>query len=85
MYDCEVVPRCFVVASGEASKALEVMEEDLDEVALPIEPAVEATLSLSCRIAADHRLDAFASECFDDSVGVIARVRNEGLALGVVD
>jgi hypothetical protein len=60
------------------------MKEDLDEIALCVQSAVESTTIVFPRwVAADHWLDPARSEAACKVVGVIRRVSNERFAASV--
>jgi hypothetical protein len=80
----EAVASGLVVASGDGAEALEVVEEDLDEVSAAIELSVESSApSLSRGVAADDDLHAASANLASEVVGVVASVADEGAPVGV--
>ena len=61
------------------------MEEQLDEVALPVELAVDATLRDSLFAGRNHRFDFAKIELLQDCVRVVAAVREAGFSCDEVD
>ena len=69
---------------GETSEALQVVEEHLDQVALAVGLAIESWLLAVRRIRVDDRLHPLLSDTVADGVRVVARVRYERFAPGVL-
>jgi hypothetical protein len=83
--ETEEVARRLVVARGDGSESLELVKEELDEVAEAIEPPVEGALLLSRGVLADDGLDAVRFDEFDELVGVVAGIGKAGSALQVLN
>ena len=60
------------------------MEEDFDAIALSVPPSVEARLFLARGVRVDDRLDLERFQLSADGIRVVARVRYERFAAGVV-
>jgi hypothetical protein len=76
--------RSLLEPGGDGAEAFDVVEVDFDQVANAIFLAVQAWLLGSVGMWADDRLHSLASDFRDDLVGVVARVCDEGFALGVL-
>jgi len=74
------VLRRLLESGGEASKALQVVEEHLDQIPLAVRLAIESRLATARRIRVDDGHHAPLSDTVADSVGVVARVRYERFA-----
>jgi hypothetical protein len=79
----EVVAGSFVVARSDGAKAFEVVEEDLDEVAEPVELSDEAVLARALRHRVDDRTHTLGTDGLQEVIRVIAAVADESLATGV--
>ena len=79
----EIVAGGLVVAGGDRPKSLQAVEEDFDEVALPVESSDESVLDLALWLGVDDGLHAARTHSADELVGVVASVANERLASGV--
>ena len=75
------IARGLLVARGYGPKVLDYIEEPLDEVALGIEREVAVAFDRAIRFWRDDGLDRAHLQAFDETVGVIAFVREEGLRL----
>jgi hypothetical protein len=83
MEDGEVAGRRLVVAGGDGSAALEVVEEAFDAVAEAVEAAVQTRPLLAARMRVDDWGDAEDLRGLSDVVGVIARVSDYRFAFDV--
>ena len=81
MDSCEEVSSGFFVAGCDGSELFESIEETLDEVAFGVEGEVACTVELAISLGRDHRLDAAHGQGFDETVGVVTFVSDEGLRL----
>jgi hypothetical protein len=72
-----------IVACGDGAEVLEQIEEPLDQIALAIEREVASPLDLSIVLGWNHRTDSPLGENFDERIGVISFVANQGLWVGV--
>lgn len=77
MDQAEKAARGLVVAGGDGSKALQVVEESFDEVALGEERAPLRQLSASFRLRRDHRKHLVLTDVGAEVVRVVARVADE--------
>jgi hypothetical protein len=80
----EVVSRSLLEAGSDGTEALQVMEEDLDAIALSVPPSIEARLLLARGVRVDDRLDFQRFQLSADRVRIVACVRYERFAAGVV-
>ena len=78
----EEIARGFFVAGRDASELFEELKETLDEVAFGVEGEVAIASDLAVRLWRDDRLDGSHFEAFDEGVGVVALVAEEGFGLG---
>lgn len=92
MQAAEEVSGGFFVARRDGSELFDVIEEALDQVALGIEREVAVAFDRTIRFRRDDGLDRAHFQAFDEAVGVIAFVREEGLrphlggeGLGLID
>ena len=69
---CEEVSGEFVVACGDAPEMLDLVEEALDEVALPVEFRVDGANALHIALAWDVSGGAESGEEFDDGAPAYA-------------
>ena len=81
MDSCEEVSSGFFVAGCDGSELFESIEETLDEVAFGVEGEVACAVELAIGLGRDHRLDAAHGQGFDETVGVVTFVGDEGLRL----
>jgi hypothetical protein len=65
-----------VVAGGDAAEVLWLVEEALDQVALPIEGVVDRALDLAVAAGGDVNPAAAAFNQVDDGAGIVAAVGN---------
>jgi len=73
--DCgEEVSRELVVARGDTSEVLELVEEALDEVALSVELGRDRALPISVALCRDVRTRAVRRDHLHDGFGVVAAV-----------
>jgi hypothetical protein len=79
----EVVARSLLVARGDGAKPLEPVEEDLDQIALPIKRAVQPMLLLSLGLRMNDRLHALLAHRPYEVVRVVAGIANQSLAMCV--
>jgi hypothetical protein len=70
----EIVSRGLFEAGGEGSKTLQIVEEDLDAVALSVPASVDARFFSSRWIWADDGFDMERLELLADRVGIVASV-----------
>jgi hypothetical protein len=77
----EEIARGFFVAGRDASELFEELKETLDEVAFGVEGEVTIARDLAVRLWRDDRLDGSHFEAFDEGVGVVALVAEEGFGL----
>jgi hypothetical protein len=80
----EIVSRGLFEAGGDGAEALQVVEEKFDMVALCVSLSVEARLSLAGRICVDDGLNFQCLQLSAYRVRVVAGIRYERLAAGVV-
>src|SRR5580693_8284805 len=76
-HGCEEVSGSFVVTCGDTAEVLELIEEALDEVALPVERVIDGALDLA--VAAGRDMGA-ATATFDQinyGASVVAAIGNE--------
>jgi hypothetical protein len=75
----------FVVAGGDGTKVLELVEEALDEVAFAIEREIALTLGFSVGLWRNHRSDSSPGERVDQWIGVVGLVAEQGAGIDGVD
>lgn len=78
----KIVLRALVVASCDTSEVLDAVEESLNEVALPIEPAREGKALLAVGARRDVGPGILAGSGFSDGVAVVALIGKQRGALG---
>jgi len=71
----EIACCCLFKAHGQGSKAFELVEEDLNQIALGVSLPVQARLALSRGVRANDSLHAALSDRAANRVGVVASVR----------
>lgn len=81
MDSCEEVSSGFFIAGRDGSELFESIEETLDEVAFGVEGEVACAGGPAVGLGRDHRLDAAHRQGFDETVGVVTFVGDEGLRL----
>lgn len=81
MERAKVVSGGLLEAGGSGAEALELVKEDLDEIALGIGDPIEPRLSLARGIGADDSLHAASANRATNGIGVIPSVRDHGFAL----
>ena len=81
----EEISRKLVVTCGDGAEVLEQIEEALDQIAFTIECEVALPLNVSVGLGRNDRSDSTLSESFDERIGVISFVANQGLWVGVLD
>ena len=81
MQACEEIARGFFVAGRDASELFDELKETLDEVAFGVEREVAIARDLAIRFWRDDRLDRPGFEAFDEGVGIVAFVAEEGFGL----
>lgn len=81
----QVVDGSLLEARSEGSESLELVEEDLNLVALGIDLLVESRLTLTGRIGTDDCLHFAASHRAANRVGVVASVGDYRLTLRVLE
>lgn len=74
-----------VVASGDAAKMLEAIEEALDEISCSIQMTIVMALHKSVGAGRNHRLRPRALDRCHQGVGVVALVGNQGGAAQALD
>jgi len=84
VHDGQVVASGLLVARSDGAETLEVVEEDLDEIALAVEIAVERKRSLSLGLRVNDRLDLSVADLAPEIVGVVAGVTDERLTACVI-
>lgn len=72
-------------AHGQGSKSLELVEEDLDQVALCVGLLVESGFAFARGVGADDSLHTASSDRTTNRVGVVAGVCNHGFAFRVLE
>jgi hypothetical protein len=75
----------FVVARGDGTEVLELIEEALDEVAFAVECEIACPLDLAIGLGRDNRGDSSLGEGADEQVGVVRLVANQSVWVGVLD
>lgn len=70
----EEVPSELVVACGDAAKVFELVEEALDQIALPIELGVDRALPFAVALGRDVRARAVFGNQPQDGFGIVAAV-----------
>ena len=75
----------FVVARGDGSEVLELIEEALDEVAFAIEREVARPLDLTVRFGRDDGSDCPPGESVNERIGIVSLVTDQGIWIGVLD
>src|ERR1700730_4134201 len=81
----EEISRKLVVTCGDGAEVLEQIEEALDQIAFTIECEVPLPLDVSVGLGRNDRSDSTLGESFDERIGVISFVANQGLWVGVLD
>src|ERR1700674_359036 len=81
----EEISRKLVVTCGDGAEVLEPIEEALDQIAFTIECEVALPLDVSVGLGRNDRSDSTLGESFDERIGVISFVANQGLWVGVLD
>lgn len=85
MYEPEIVASRLVVPRSDAAKALQAVEEDLDQVSSSIEFLFDSSASdLSVRVIANHELHALAPHFARKRRGIVSSVSDECSALCVL-
>jgi len=79
----EIVARGLVVAGRDGAKPLQVVKEDLDEIALAIELANEAMFDFSLGLRVDDGLHAARADGSDELVRVVTGVADESFPTSV--
>ena len=86
VYDREEISPGLLVATGDCSKAFDVMEEALDLATQTIEGTIlSASVVFACRVHRNDRLHASRSGCADNAVCVVTGVGDQRLASRVFD
>lgn len=80
----EVIPRGLLEARSEGPESLEVMEEDLDTVALTVSTTVKARLVLATRVCVDDRFDLLRLQLVADGIRIVTGVGYERFSARVV-
>lgn len=75
----------FVVAGGDASELLETSEESFDEIARPVEVAIEIPRGKAVGARRDNRLRASSLDPGDEVIGVVPLAGNHCLSRQVFD
>src|SRR5947209_14618803 len=81
----EEISRKLVVTRGDGAELLEQIEEALDQIAFTIEREVALPLDVSVGLGRNDRSDSTLGESFDERIGVISFVANQGLWVNVLD
>ena len=74
-----------VIARGDGSEVLELIEEALDEVTFAVEREVARPLDLAVGFGWDDRSDTSLDESIEEWIGIVALVADQRLWIGVVD
>jgi len=82
---CEVVGASLLESRCDRAKALQVVEEDLDEVPTAIQLSVERQRSFTFWLGVNYRLHAACADLGAVLVGVVARVADESRPSRVVE
>ena len=77
----EEVSGSLLVAGGDGSEMFESIEEALDEIAFGVEGEVAFAERFAVGLGRDHRHDAAHGQSFDEAVGVVTFVGDEGVRL----
>ena len=78
--------RCeFVVARGDPPEVFDASEEAFDQIAVPVEMAIEAALGKVIGAGRNHGLRACGLDLCNEVVGVVPLVRDDGLRRQVLD
>lgn len=81
MDSSEEVSGGFFIAGCNASELFEDVEETLDEIAFGVERKIAFAAHFAVGFGRDHRLDTAHGQSFDEAVGVVTLVGDEGLRL----
>ena len=81
----EEISRKLVVTCGDGAEVLEPIEEALDQISFTIECEVALPLDVSVGLGRMTGLNSTLGESFDERIGVISFVANQGLWVGVLD
>ena len=68
-----------------ARKCLSRLKKPLDQIAFTIECEAALPLDVSVGLGRNDRTDSTLGESFDERIGVISFVANQGLWVGVLD
>ena len=75
MYQRQVVRGRLLVARRDSAKSLQVVEEDLDEIALTVELSIESAPIVFARgVVANDRLHPLRTHRGDDAVCIVRRI-----------
>ena len=74
----------FVVGCGDGAKVLEFIEEAFDEIALAIKCEIARSRRLAVGFWRNYRGDFSLGERFDQLIGVVGLVANQGRWIGLV-
>ena len=74
-----------VVAGGDCAKVLKFVEEALDEIAFAVEREIAIPRGLAIGLWGNHRSDPPSGEGFDQRIGVVSLVADQGLRIDAVD
>ena len=74
----------FVVACGDSSKVLELVEEALDEIALTVEDKITSPRRLAVGFRRNHGGDFALGERIEQRVGVVRLVANQSLWISLL-
>lgn len=85
MKSAEIVGRGLLEACRQGAEALQLVEEDFDQVALGVGLLVQTWLSLARGIRTNDRLHAAASNLVTNRVGIVAGVGDYRLTLRMLD
>jgi hypothetical protein len=78
------VPGELVIAGGDSSEVFELVEEALDEVALPVDRGIDRALDLAVPLGRDVRVGAMGGDEIDDGTRVVAAVGDGVLGRGEI-
>ena len=81
MDSSEEVSGGFFIAGCNASELFEDVEETLDEIAFGVKRKITFAAHFAVGFGRDHRLDTAHGQGFDEAVGVVTLVGDEGLRL----
>lgn len=75
----------FVIARGDGTEVLELVEEAFDKVAFAVERKIALSRGFAIGLGRDDRSDSSLGEGIDERVGVVGLVADQCIWIGVVD